>query len=102
MNKSKSEHPSLQMFVERFKRFNHFETFQSHFAKLGILCYIVPDWYKDDYSNLAWRGIMEWRDEKDEWQSDDCGSPQNLDECRTSLIRMVLDHCLSQNINFLQ
>lgn len=100
MSESKSNHPSLQIFVERFKYFHHFETFQSHFAKLGILCYIVPDWYKDDYSNLAWRGIMEWRDEKNEWHSDDCGSYQDLDECRTALIEMVLDYCLYFNLEF--
>jgi len=87
-------------FVQRFKQFQHFETFQSYFAKLGILCYIIPDWYEDNYDDLAWRGIMRWKDE--DWRWDDCGSHQNLDECRTALITMVLDYCLSNKINFLK
>jgi len=94
-------HEHLRTFVERFKRFQHFETFQKHFSELGILCYIIPDWYKQNYDELTWRGIIEWK-ENGEWHLDDCGSYQNLDECRTSLIEMVLDFCYDHNIDFLK
>lgn len=98
---------NLELFYEKFNTFHHFETFQEHFAKIGILCYIMPDWYKTGYGNLAWRGLMNYtlfNDESDvgnEWYEDDCGSYASIHECRTATMKMVIEFCLDKKINFL-
>lgn len=88
----------IELFTERFNRFNHFETVQEHFAKINIFVSIIPDAFK--YDTPCWRGIMEWK-EDGVWQQDDCGCYPSAHECRLKITKMAMEYCLDQKIDFI-
>lgn len=81
-------------FAQQFLRLQNFETFQEHMSKLGIVCWIQPDTFKDDLSNLVWRGFYFHNGFED-----DIGSYTSPHEAKTKLVSVVVQYCLDENID---
>lgn len=67
---------------------NDFAKFQQFAAKSGIICFIIPDAYKEShtFTEPCWRGMFVWKDKDGNIVEDDCGSSLYIDEIQDRLM----------------
>jgi hypothetical protein len=100
MDQSSKNNSHNSFILSRFETFRHFSTFQQHCAKLGVICFIIADFYKDpfNFTEPSWRGIYTWYGLDGKLYEDDCGSGFSIQETETRLMENVIDKLIELNI----
>lgn len=89
---------NTEMFTLRFSSYPSFEATQVAFAKIGIFLSISPVDLRT--STPYWRGYIQYK-APEGWTMHDTGCYPFPQDCKEPLIRMAVEYCLKNDINFL-